>query len=207
MRKTSDLVRRFLVCLLICLLVLSVSACGSGDRTAYNDGYTEGVEQGKQSGYDEGYLEGYNAGLSEGYDSGYDEGYDAGNESGSESGYIEGTEAVQTEDPSDGYGDLENAADPTDTAKLSDTDEIEADETNANYILNKNTHVFHYPWCSSVSQMKDSNKIYFRGTREEAIEQAIKNVKKIDPDDEYKQEFLELMEMVTGTATGTAWYE
>ncbi len=44
-------------------------------------------------------------------------------------------------------------------------------------------------------------------TREEAIDQAIKNVKKIDPDDEYKQEFLELMEMVTGTATGTAWYE
>ena len=44
-------------------------------------------------------------------------------------------------------------------------------------------------------------------TREEAIDQAIKNVKKIDPDDEYKQEFLELMEMVSGTASGGAWYE
>ncbi len=44
-------------------------------------------------------------------------------------------------------------------------------------------------------------------TREEAIDQAIKNVKKIDPDDEYKQEFLELMEMVSGTASSGAWYE
>ena len=44
-------------------------------------------------------------------------------------------------------------------------------------------------------------------TREEAIEQAIKNVRKIDPDDEYKQEFLELMEIVAGTGNTGAWYE
>ena len=37
------------------------------------------------------------------------------------------------------------------------------------YVLNKNTKVFHYPSCSSVDQMKDSNKRTFTGTRQEVI--------------------------------------
>lgn len=37
------------------------------------------------------------------------------------------------------------------------------------YILNKNSKVFHYPGCKSVKRMKESNKIYFTGTREEVI--------------------------------------
>lgn len=37
------------------------------------------------------------------------------------------------------------------------------------YILNKNSDVFHYPGCKSVKRMKESNKIYFTGTREEVI--------------------------------------
>jgi len=43
--------------------------------------------------------------------------------------------------------------------------------------------------------------------REEAIEQAIKNVKMIDPDDNYRQEFLELMERVVGNRSEGLWYE
>lgn len=39
----------------------------------------------------------------------------------------------------------------------------------ANYILNVNTEKFHYPSCSSVKKMKESNKIYFDGSRDEAI--------------------------------------
>jgi len=39
----------------------------------------------------------------------------------------------------------------------------------ANYILNTNTHKFHYPGCKSVKQMKESNKQPFSGTRDEAI--------------------------------------
>lgn len=35
------------------------------------------------------------------------------------------------------------------------------------YILNKNTKKFHYPTCSSVSDMKEKNKVYFTGTRDE----------------------------------------
>ena len=47
-------------------------------------------------------------------------------------------------------------------------------------------------------------------SREEALEQAIRNVKMIDPDDKYREEFLELMERVAGnnvTTYGDAWYE
>ena len=39
----------------------------------------------------------------------------------------------------------------------------------SNYILNNNTRKFHYPDCRSVRQMKEKNKIYFEGTRDEVI--------------------------------------
>lgn len=39
------------------------------------------------------------------------------------------------------------------------------------YILNKNTKKFHYPGCSSANSMNEENKIYFQGTRDEAISQ------------------------------------
>ena len=38
------------------------------------------------------------------------------------------------------------------------------------YVLNTNTHKFHYPECSSVNQMSERNKQYFTGTRDEIIE-------------------------------------
>lgn len=42
-------------------------------------------------------------------------------------------------------------------------------ETTSTYVLNKNTKKFHYPGCKSVNQMKEQNKEYFEGTREEVI--------------------------------------
>ena len=39
----------------------------------------------------------------------------------------------------------------------------------SNYILNNNTRKFHYPDCRSVRQMKEKNKKYFEGTRDEVI--------------------------------------
>lgn len=39
------------------------------------------------------------------------------------------------------------------------------------YVLNTNTHKFHYPDCSSVSRMSDTNRQDFVGTREEVIAQ------------------------------------
>lgn len=37
------------------------------------------------------------------------------------------------------------------------------------YILNTNTHKFHYPSCSSVGQMNESNKKEYTGSRDEVI--------------------------------------
>lgn len=37
------------------------------------------------------------------------------------------------------------------------------------YIVNTNTGKFHYPGCSAVSKMKEKNKWYYTGTREELI--------------------------------------
>lgn len=42
------------------------------------------------------------------------------------------------------------------------------------YVANKNSKVFHYPTCSSVGKMKESNKWFFSGTREELIAKGYK---------------------------------
>jgi len=39
------------------------------------------------------------------------------------------------------------------------------------YVGNKNSKKFHYAWCSSVDRMKESNKYFFTGTREEMLDQ------------------------------------
>lgn len=39
------------------------------------------------------------------------------------------------------------------------------------YIVNTNTGKFHYPSCGSVKKMKESNKMYYNGTRDELISQ------------------------------------
>lgn len=49
------------------------------------------------------------------------------------------------------------------------------------YILNTNTHKFHYTWCSSVKQMKDKNKQYYSGTRDEVISWGYDPCKRCNP--------------------------
>ena len=49
------------------------------------------------------------------------------------------------------------------------------------YVANKNTGKFHYPDCSSVKQMKESNKLYFNGTRDELIRKGYDPCKKCNP--------------------------
>lgn len=41
---------------------------------------------------------------------------------------------------------------------------------NVTYIGNRNSHRFHYPNCDSVSDMKEKNKVFFYGGRDEVIE-------------------------------------
>lgn len=49
------------------------------------------------------------------------------------------------------------------------------------YILNTNTRKFHYPYCSSVDEMKDKNKQVFTGYREEVILQGYVPCKRCNP--------------------------
>lgn len=65
------------------------------------------------------------------------------------------------------------AEQPGQTAPLevdSNATEANIDTAGIDYILNTNTHKFHYPSCSSVAQMKESNKSAYSGTRDEVIE-------------------------------------
>ena len=47
--------------------------------------------------------------------------------------------------------------------------ETGSENQGTDYVGNKNTKKFHYDWCSSVDKMKESNKYYYTGTREEMI--------------------------------------
>lgn len=49
------------------------------------------------------------------------------------------------------------------------------------YVFNTNTMRFHYPWCQSVDDMKEKNKAYFSGTRDEAIELGYKPCGRCNP--------------------------
>ncbi len=49
------------------------------------------------------------------------------------------------------------------------------------YIANTNTKKFHYPDCESVSDMKEKNKMYFNGSREELIDQGYQPCKRCNP--------------------------
>ncbi len=49
------------------------------------------------------------------------------------------------------------------------------------YVLNKNTHKFHYPSCSSADDIKPKNRKEFTGTREEVIAQGYDPCKRCNP--------------------------
>lgn len=53
--------------------------------------------------------------------------------------------------------------------------------TDADYVLNKNTKKFHYPWCSSVDEMKPKNRKDVSISREEIINQGYSPCKRCNP--------------------------
>lgn len=66
-------------------------------------------------------------------------------------------------------------------AAMFTTTQTQDTKTEYDYVLNTNSHKFHYPDCPSVDQMKDSNKKYFTGTREEVIEMGYEPCGNCDP--------------------------
>lgn len=57
----------------------------------------------------------------------------------------------------------------------------EPEPQGTDYILNTNTHKFHYPNCSSVGQMKESNKEFFTGSRDDVIARGYDPCKRCNP--------------------------
>lgn len=75
----------------------------------------------------------------------------------------------------------ENKTEQTITTTTNKSTEVKQNEATQQYVLNTNTKKFHYPGCSSVSRMKESNKQTFSGTRTEAINKGYTPCKKCNP--------------------------
>jgi flagellar biosynthesis/type III secretory pathway protein FliH len=175
--------RTIIVALAILLLL---AGCYSEDeiearaKQAYWEGHSDGTEEGYDEGYEHGrseatedaYSEGYKKGFSDGEDSilqwqdenheRYEDGYEYGLEVGYESGY------------DDGFAEGKKASKSSGTQQKTETPAI-------NYILNKNTKKFHYTWCSSVDDIKASNRWDFTGTRAEVIAKGYVPCKRCNP--------------------------
>ena len=63
----------------------------------------------------------------------------------------------------------EPTVETTEPEESTEPEEPESTGTQRDYVLNTNSKKFHYPDCSSVGQMKASNRADFHGTREEVI--------------------------------------
>lgn len=54
-------------------------------------------------------------------------------------------------------------------------------QNSSSYVLNTNTRKFHYPSCSSVSSMKESNKDYYSGSRDDLVSMGYEPCKRCNP--------------------------
>lgn len=85
----------------------------------------------------------------------------------------------QTQDNSTELSDAQTKTGDDDLSQGEKTDYTLTDS--CDYIANKNTKKFHYPSCDSVADMKEKNKLYFNGTRQELIDQGYEPCKRCNP--------------------------
>ena len=78
-------------------------------------------------------------------------------------------------------GNITNNQDADTSGVVNDVPQTEVIGVEASYVLNTNTHKFHVPTCSSVSQMKDKNKEFFTGNREDVMKQGYQPCKRCNP--------------------------
>lgn len=72
-------------------------------------------------------------------------------------------------------GDSQLSSDATPIQNQEVTTESSGAQTEVtDYVLNTNTKRFHYPDCKSVNDMKEKNKQYYHGSREDLINQGYK---------------------------------
>lgn len=74
-----------------------------------------------------------------------------------------------------------SVVEPETTSEAEPEPESEEDTDVCDYIGNKNTKKFHETWCGSVKQMKEGNKYYYTGTRDEMIAKGYEPCKKCNP--------------------------
>ena len=86
--------------------------------------------------------------------------------------YLTGDSSQQTESELlEIYGDGVESQESLERFLREDQSQVSQEELeNITYIGNRNSHRFHYPDCDSVSDMKDKNKVFFYGGREEVID-------------------------------------
>ena len=71
----------------------------------------------------------------------------------------------------DSYAEAEATEEPVVQERSMPVPAADTTSDEVTYIGNKNTKKFHYPNCSSVSDMKEKNKVPLYGTRDDAIAQ------------------------------------
>lgn len=182
--------KRKIICLLLAIsFIFSLAGCGNtGISQEYLD---EQIAAAREEAYQEGYDEGYDEGVKEGnenlsakYHEGYDEGKTAGYNFGHIDGYNEGyaagkadaTASSSTTSSSSTSSSASSSSSPSSTTASAEP----AAET-YDYIINTSTGKFHYPWCGSVKQMKESNKWYYNGTRDSVTGMGYVACKKCNP--------------------------
>ncbi len=69
----------------------------------------------------------------------------------------------------------------TKSTKQSYSSSTTKSSSGTNYVLNTNTKKFHYPSCGSVSKMKDKNKKYYTGDRQDVINMGYDPCKNCNP--------------------------
>lgn len=65
--------------------------------------------------------------------------------------------------------ETEAASEPETTDRTETTDTTQSDSV-ADYVVNRNSMKFHLPDCPSVEKMKESNREFFTGTRQELLD-------------------------------------
>ena len=91
---------------------------------------------------------------------------------------------VPTEPETDPDRSVPTQVEPEPTkAEPTETEQTEPRQTEAqvHYVANTNSKKFHLPTCSSVTDMKESNKWYFTGSRDELIAQGYEPCKRCKP--------------------------
>ncbi len=71
-------------------------------------------------------------------------------------------------------------ATPADNNQVESKEDTTEQKTQ-DYVLNTNTHKFHYPECDSVKDMKEKNKKFVTSTREDIISQGYEPCQRCKP--------------------------